>query len=470
MNIDCHCRFLSRAGFVLLAAVNFVFASAAFAQVPDLAGAPPEVTVSIGQAEGAIKPLLGVNCGPLAAGAPGNADLTGAYRKIGVRQVRTHDYYGPLDMATMYPDQNADPARPDSYNFAESDRVFAAILDGGFEPYLRLGDSWNNDPAFPKPKTRAPQNRANWVRAAVEVVRHYRRMAGAKLRYVEIWNEPDNRQFWDSNMREFFMLFDETARAIKKEFPGLKIGGPGYTPAAALAPQGRKKTADFLAFLRERKTPLDFFSWHIYANDPAAFESAARFFRSELDRHGFKSAGSHLTEYNTEDGRRDKSVTAAEMRLGGHGAAVITAAWIALQRAGVDEAAYYRGNDTALNFPTFYGLFRADGAPKRAALAFSFWASMASHPERLRVDAAGNDSNQLWLLAGRNSAGDAALLAANIGRQSLPLRIAPVAGRVMDGFTLEEISDSSPGVTRRQVKGDSTIIGGYTVQLITFKH
>lgn len=56
--------------------------------------------------------------------------------------IRTPDFFGPLDMATMYPDQNADPLDPASYEFAASDRVFAAILRGGFEPYLRLGDTW----------------------------------------------------------------------------------------------------------------------------------------------------------------------------------------------------------------------------------------------------------------------------------------------------------------------------------------
>jgi len=75
-------------------------------------------------------------------------------------------------MATIYPDQNADPSDPASYDFAASDEVFAAILAGGFEPYLRLGDSWNNAPRFPAADPRRPTNPGNWTRAAVEVVRH----------------------------------------------------------------------------------------------------------------------------------------------------------------------------------------------------------------------------------------------------------------------------------------------------------
>ena len=91
------------------------------------------VTLTLGAPTGGvIQPLLGVNIGPIPAGAKTNTDLTDAYHAAGITMIRTHDYYGPLDMATMYPDQSADPRDPASYNFTESDRVFAAILAGGF--------------------------------------------------------------------------------------------------------------------------------------------------------------------------------------------------------------------------------------------------------------------------------------------------------------------------------------------------
>ena len=107
--------------------------------------APTDCVIRIGAPDGdVIRPLLGVNTGPVPAGKnPNNPDLTQAYQAIGINMVRTHDYYGPLDMGEIYPDQNADPYDPASYHFKESDRVFRAILTGGFEPYFRLGDSWN---------------------------------------------------------------------------------------------------------------------------------------------------------------------------------------------------------------------------------------------------------------------------------------------------------------------------------------
>jgi len=47
----------------------------------------------------------------------------------------------------------------------------------------------------------------------------------------------------------------------------------------------------------------------------------------------------------------------------------MTAAWIGLQEQGVDVSLFYRGTDPSLDLPTFYGLFFADGRPKRIAMA-----------------------------------------------------------------------------------------------------
>ena len=150
----------------------------------------------LGAAVGSIQPLRGINIGPL--GNLSKPNLTSAYLDRGVNLVRTHDFYGPMDMATIYPDRTKSPALSSSFNFSgkvgnefrSSDDVFRAIVDGGFEPYLRLGDSYG----YATPPTAS--ERANWEQAGLQVVRHYRdgAMNGitSSLKYVEIWNEPDN--------------------------------------------------------------------------------------------------------------------------------------------------------------------------------------------------------------------------------------------------------------------------------------
>ncbi len=426
---------------------------------------PPDAVITLGGVLGqTVRPLLGVNIGPVPAGRDANnADLTQAYRQIGVMLVRTHDFYGALDMSVMYRDRTRDPANPQAYDFRTSDAIWRAIVGGGFEPYLRLGDSWNDA----RPPANA-QERANWVRAAVEVVRHYRQGQWngftTPFRYVEVWNEPDNQQFWPKphSPQEYFQLYVETARALKQAFPDLQVGGPGVTQTGFLTPQGKAWVHSFLLYAKQHNAPLDFFSWHLYANDPREWVNAARFYRGELDAVGFQATAMHVTEWNTEIRQvGDTSPEAVALRTGGRGAAILTAAWIAMQDHGVAVATLYRGPDPDMNAPTFYGIFYANGAPKRIALAFSLWAQLAAHPQRLQASSA--PEKGLWLLAGQNDAGEIALLIANPTQASIRYVVHGMEGRRL---TLFQVGDGGDAVQPLPVNGEGLEIGAETVQLI----
>ncbi len=424
------------------------------------------LTVDMAPTGETLHPLLGVNAGPIPFGEPGNADLTAQYQEIGVTMIRTHDYYGPLDMGAIYPDQNADPADPASYHFEDSDRVFQAILDAGFEPYLRLGDSWT----VPGLKQRAPTNPENWVRAAVEVVRRYRQMAaeaGIPLRYVEIWNEPNHAQFWDASPAAFFDLFAQTALTLKAEFSNLKVGGPGLSPAAALAPGGREYTESFLAYMQARDIPLDFLSWHVYSSDPTVYRDAARFYREQLDAHGYTGAESHITEWNTESDTEGGVATDVSLRAGGKGASLMSAAWITLQEERVAVSAFYKGPDPSIDVPGFYGMFYADGRPKRMALAFSLWARAAAHFQRLGVTVTGGDA--LWVLAGQDESGEIALLVVNPTEMPISWQAQFADHDLSRGATLYQVSDASEEVQTFALETPATEIGAYTVQLLVVR-
>ena len=427
-----------------------------------------DLTLTLGAPTGAtIQPLTGINIGPIPAGAKNNADLTDAYHAAGITMIRTHDYYGPLDMATMYPDQSADPHDPASYNFTESDRVFASILAGGFEPYLRLGDSWNNGRGYPPANPRAPTSPSNWAQAAVEVTRHYldmSRQAGVEMRYVEIWNEPDGGKFWDGTRDEFYSLFDATARALKQEFPDLLVGGPGFTPAGALSQKGQAFVRGLLEYAQAHQTPFDFLSWHMYSNDPQDYMKAAQFYRAELDAHGFESMPMQVSEWNTEARGRDKSITDEEARIGGRGAAILTAAWIALQQNGVTESMLYRGPDPDINAPTFYGIFYADGTPKRSALAFTLWSEFTQYSQAINLTL--SEPNGLWILAGQNASGEIVILFANPTDQPITLTLLQPDGTPVTSSTIQIVNDASEAI--QESTGDAQVqIPAYATVLVT---
>ena len=441
-------------------------ATATLASTPTTAPhCQPIVTLRLGATTAQpIRPLLGINIGPGPAGNdPENADLTRAYRQIGVTLIRTHDFYGPLDMAMMYPDRRRDPSDPQAYDFQQSDKAWQAIIAGGFEPYLRLGDSYNN--ATPPANA---QERSNWVRAAVEVIRHYRQGQwngfNTSFHYVEIWNEPDNLQFWPKphNAQEYFQLYVETAQALKQAFPDLLIGGPGLTQMGVSTPTGQTWLRNFLDYVRKNNAPLDFFSWHLYSNDPNETVRAAQFYRAELDAHGFQNTAMHITEWNTDIRRQaSPNAEALALRTGGKGAALLTASWIALQDNDVAVSTFYRGPDPAMDAPQFYGLFYADGKPKRIALAFELWSQLAAHPQRMALSA--DRQTGLWMLAGQNNADETALLIANPTQSSICYRITGLEGRFI---RLLQVDDRSDAIQSVALDGDTVEIGGYTVQLL----
>jgi len=420
------------------------------------------VSISIGSdlSGTTIRPLLGVNAGPTPQGDATNPDVTKQYQAIGVNMVRTHDLYGPLDMSVMYPDRSKNPALASSYNFTSSDLAFDAIIQGGFEPYFRIGDSWNNV----TPPTNETE-RANWAAAATYIVGHYR--ARGAFKYVEIWNEPDlTSQFWPSprTRPEFLDLYVRTAKAIKTSYPDLKVGGPAFTQTSFMTASGKEYLNAFLKYVNSNTAPLDFLSWHCYSNIPSDYSDGASYFRQQLDANGFVSAENIISEFNTSD--KDKTAQESQsLRLGGQGAAILTGSWIALVKGGITKAFLYRGNDTSMNLTTFYGLFYADGTYKRNAHAFSLWSKISAYPYRLDATATSDalDVANIHLLAGRNSSSKKVLLLANMHTNSLSATLnglkAPIRIRMVNdaSTSIQESSQTSMVVT----------IPGYSAALIT---
>jgi len=434
-----------------------------------------DVTYTIGARTGAIRPFLGVNCGPLAAGEPGNADMTGAYRKMGVTMIRTHDYYGPLDMATLYPDRSKDPSLPSSYNFTgnvnsngySSDMVFASIVDKGFEPFLRLGDSWNNA----TPPTDSQQD--NWVRAALNVVRHYREGLWngfvSDFRYIEIWNEPNfATQFWPPPYTrvDFFRLFDATAKAIRAAFPTLRICGPALTQQVCMMSSGKEWLQSFLDYIRANNTPFDALSWHIYTNNPTDITDCTRYLRQELDSRGFSSVTLMITEWNTETHQTTSQDEIDDLRIRGKGAAVNTGIWIAMQNCDdIEQVFFYRGNDTSMNLPSFYGLYTADGRPKKVGLAFTLWRDVVHYNARLSLN---GSRAGVYALAAENDDGARVFLAANTTASAVSFTLDFADGKALKAYktTVLTVSDASDDIQRSTMSETECLIPAAATQLV----
>ncbi len=141
--------------------------------------------------------------------------------------------------------------------------------------------------------------------------------------------------FWTGTPQQFYSLYEKTARALKSVDPSLKVGGDAIAQPALTTVLTARAFIDYCA---AHQVPLDFYSWHTYANssaDPYDAVRLAREIRRVLDAHGFPKAESILSEWNLSADFTEKERAELE---GMHNAAYIGAVLSYFQDAPLDHA------------------------------------------------------------------------------------------------------------------------------------
>lgn len=382
------------------------------ALMPRLVAAPVELQVDFGVTNGVIRALHSINKGPLGPG--GLIDLTAEHRALGIPFTRLHDCYFPnpyvVDIHAVFPNFSADPARPESYDFRLTDEYLGAVRASGAQIVYRLGESIEHTSV--KRFVHPPADFEKWAAICLGIIRHYNEgwADGFRhdIRYWEIWNEPENRPaMWSGTDEDYLRLYRVTARAIHREFPGLKIGGPAVGASGRFVDgvfQPTDFVTSFLRHCRDEALPLDFFSWHCYTADPSELVARAKAIRRLLDEHGFRQAESHLNEWNylpgnTWDPLSKNSPAPARQRYyeamaGAPGAAFIASALCELQDAPLDVANLFHGELGA------FGLFNEFGVPQKNYFALRAFRDLLDTP--VRVAARGAVPGQLAVVGGLN--------------------------------------------------------------------
>ena len=336
---------------------------------------------------GVIKPMHAVNNGPIRARNDQSRGNFDAYKAARIPFARNHDashcatYGGPhcVDVANIFRDFNADPEDPANYDFLLTDILVQNTLDAGTETYYRLGASiehWAK-----KYNTLPPPDFKKWAVICEHIIAHYNEGWADghhhNIQYWEIWNEPDldpddstNKRCWGGTAAEFYELFKITATHLKARFPNVKIGGP------ALAWRVGDWMDNFLAALTKdgEKTPMDFFSWHIYCIQPQQILDRAKIVREKLDAAGYTEAESILNEWNYVKGWGKEwfqySVNTIHNLKGG---AFTMSCMLASQNSSIDLLMYYDARPT----PGFCGLFNIyDFSPMKPYYAFPMFADL----------------------------------------------------------------------------------------------
>ena len=316
------------------------------------------VTVDLSLKKGKINPMHGVNNGPVLSRSIGNGEW---FEKAHIPYARLHDSalcpaYGgchTVDVLNIFPDFDADPFAPGSYDFAMTDKYIADIVSVGTEPFYRLGASIEH--GVKKYQIYPPRDYKKWAQICEGIIRHYTEGWADgfyyKIEYWEIWNEPDtgykqgNSPTWRGTMDEFFEFFKTALIYLKGRFPNLKIGGP----ALCSVTDSRDILEDMMTYLTEgERAPLDFFSWHLYGSTPDEFERKIKTVKEVLGKYGYSEAESILNEWNYVRDWSDM-VQSYDTITSQKGASFTAGAMCVSQQNGLDKLMYYDARPCPFN-------------------------------------------------------------------------------------------------------------------------
>jgi hypothetical protein len=384
-----------------------------------------DITIHCNISDGYIKPLHGLNNGPVCYGSL--VDVSAYYKELGVPYARLHDPNWPhpreVDIPQVFPNFDADPQDPASYDFGRTDDYIQSIVDTGAGIIYRLGTSIEHTTR--KVYIHPPADFAKWAQICIGIIKHYNHGWANGFRhgieYWEIWNEPDGDPnvppeksgMWTGTPEQYFELYKTASTAIKQFDPRVKVGG---FAATMVNPAFTKRFMDYCA---AEHLPLDFFSWHGYTDQPAVIVANALWVRRLLDEHGYTGTESQFNEWNYSrfdpdmkgvfrSGNEYSTRRLFERSKSEEGASFAAAVLIALQDCKVDEANFYDGAPTS-----YWSLFDPYGVPQKNYYAFKAFRELLNTPQRVSVkmDA---PAGGLYALAGAEpSRQEVALLVSN---------------------------------------------------------
>ncbi len=263
--------------------------------------------------QGAVKPLHGVNNGPVSFGGFYNTEKE--YAEMGIPFVRLHDtdylYPQAVDVYQIFRDFSADPNDPKSYDFCLTDQYIAAIVRTGASVIYRLGTSIEH--MEKKRFIAPPEDYEKFAAVCCGIIRHYNEGFADGyhygIRYWEIWNEPESDRMWSGTTEQYFSLYETVSKAIKKEF-GDKVSVGGYASCGfyGIEKKDEERTifqkkfigyfSDFIAFVKNNDSPFEFYSFHYYGTDVSEVQRHAHHIRKTLDENGYSEIPIILDEWN----------------------------------------------------------------------------------------------------------------------------------------------------------------------------
>lgn len=396
-----------------------------------------QINIDFSQKTGKIKPMHAVGQPPISGGF-GVLDFSyiDYLKKAHIPYSRLHDVGGAfggnryVDIPNVFRNFDADENDPASYDFAFTDALLAGLAEYDVKPIYRLGVTIENQYHIKAYHIYPPKDYSKWARICEHIIRHYNEGWADGfhygIEYWEIWNEPDNgppgeNQMWIGTNEQFYELYHVAATHLKACFgDAIKVGGYGACSMRGIFYEPEKYGVDptvvtpkdkpahigifrmeflegFFAYIKERNTPIDFFSWHSYTNVEQTAEMS-RFVGRFLKKWGYEGLETMLNEWNGPH---------AEIQHGtSYASAQVAAMMCALQNCPTDMLCYY---DARLNPGRYAGFFAPyTGQPYCTYYSFAAFGKLYKMGTQVLCE---SDTPQLYAVAACGEQAKGALIA-----------------------------------------------------------
>jgi xylan 1,4-beta-xylosidase len=306
------------------------------------------------------------------------------------------------------------------FNWQYLDDLFDFLLESGVRPFVEFG-FFPKEIAKPsdvhcfwwKGNVTPPEDFTEWNQLVEQSLRHWIERYGleeVRKWYFEVWNEPNLPFFFNGTRDQYFALYRETARTVKKVDPSLRVGGPATSNFVCDGrfddgPEDRSKLKPleerdleagnwegvwiktFLEFCEREKLPVDFVSSHPYPTDFAidhgnqgvthsrssnATRQDLAWMRKVVSESAYPHAEIHLTEWNSSPSDRDfthdfpqAATFIMKANLESIDLVESLSYWVftdVFEERGAGDAAFHGG----------FGLINYQGIPKPAFHAYRF--------------------------------------------------------------------------------------------------
>lgn len=255
--------------------------------------------------------------------------------------------------------QSIQPRR-DEWKYQDVDRVIDAItanhieFQGIFDYTARWATTGDQNDKDPSRWSKVAPELDPYLAFVTKTVDRYK----SRVRFWEIWNEPDIGIFWQSSTEKYVALFNATSKAIKEADPHARVLNGG------LAMVSRQPNPDFIRdFLKSAALDSwDILAYHDYHTFPQMLS------RNREHRQLYKSKGASIPTWVNEGGfhglnpggDREQAVTLVKKYATAPALGISGYFWYDLRDDGVNP-----------NEPDdHYGLVNHDFSPKPALAAY----------------------------------------------------------------------------------------------------